>query len=65
LPSSKIVSALKRDGFVFVSQKGSHLKLKKGSRVVIIPMHDEVRRGTLQSILEQAGMSLGNFLTLL
>lgn len=41
-----------------VSQKGSHRKFKKGDRVVIVPMHPEIAKGTLKSILQQAGMSL-------
>ena len=31
--------------------------------IVIIPMHSEIARGTLKSILEQAGMSLEEFLS--
>ncbi|WPX08734.1 type II toxin-antitoxin system HicA family toxin [Anaerocellum danielii] len=50
-----------------MAQKGNHLKLKKENptRIVIIPMHEEVARGTLKSILEQAGISLEEFLKLL
>jgi predicted RNA binding protein YcfA (HicA-like mRNA interferase family) len=62
LPSTKIVSALKRLGFIEVSQKGSHLKLTHVGRVVIVPMHDEVARGTLKSVLEQAGLDIDTFL---
>lgn len=65
LSSGKIVEALKRGGFAPVSQKGSHLKLRSGSRVAIVPLHNEVARGTLKSILEQAGMELDEFLALL
>jgi len=32
--------------------------LRKGDRVVIVPMHDEIPKGTLRSILEQADISL-------
>ncbi|MDR1534235.1 MAG: type II toxin-antitoxin system HicA family toxin [Planctomycetota bacterium] len=58
--------ALERDGFVRISQRGSHLKLKRyGQRnPVIIPIRDQVARGTLKSILEQAGISLERFLEL-
>jgi predicted RNA binding protein YcfA (HicA-like mRNA interferase family) len=31
-------------------------------RVVIIPMHDQLAKGTLKSILEQAGITLDEFL---
>jgi len=63
--STKIVSALKRGGFIEVSQKGSHLKLTNAGRVVIVPMHNEVARGTLKGVLEQAGMDIKDFLNLL
>jgi predicted RNA binding protein YcfA (HicA-like mRNA interferase family) len=65
LASEVIVRALTRGGFSPVSQKGSHLKLKKDSRTAIIPLHDEVARGTLKSILEQAGLELDEFMELL
>jgi len=40
-----------------VSTRGSHCKLRHLSppRIVIVPLHDEVRPGTLTSILRQAG----------
>jgi len=52
-----LVRALEAIGFEEVGQKGSHKKLRKGDRVVIIPMHAEIRVGTLQSILRQAGIT--------
>jgi predicted RNA binding protein YcfA (HicA-like mRNA interferase family) len=65
LSSKKIVTALKRAGFSPFSQKGRHLKLKNQHRVVIVPLHNEIARGTLQSIMEQAELPLDTFLTLL
>jgi predicted RNA binding protein YcfA (HicA-like mRNA interferase family) len=65
LSSDKIATALKRCGFIQVSQKGSHLKLSRAGRVTIVPMHDEVARGTLKSILEQAGIDLDEFVNFL
>jgi predicted RNA binding protein YcfA (HicA-like mRNA interferase family) len=65
LPAERIVSALTRAGFEAVSQKGSHLKLKRDGRSVIVPMHQEVARGTLKSVLEQAGVDLERFMELL
>lgn len=48
----------KEFGFSFVSQKGSHVKLKKivsGREIVtIVPLHKELARGTLNGILELA-----------
>jgi predicted RNA binding protein YcfA (HicA-like mRNA interferase family) len=47
-----VVSALTKEGFAEVSQRGSHLKLRSAAgRTVIVPMHRELARGTLRSIL--------------
>lgn len=52
-----MIAALERAGFVQVSQRGSHVKLRSdGGRVVIVPTHRELARGTLGSILRQAGL---------
>jgi len=68
LSAREIVNALHKVGFEEVSQRGSHRKLKNNSdppRTVIVPMHDEVARGTLRAILEQANIDLGTFSELL
>lgn len=65
LPPEKIIKVLERFGFSYRSQKGSHAKYIKNDeqiRTVIIPMHYEVAKGTLKSILEQAGITLDEFL---
>ncbi len=57
----EVIRALQRAGFVRVSQRGSHIKLKKqsekGEIVVIVPNHPEIAQGTLDSILVMAGLS--------
>ena len=68
LSAREIVSALHKVGFEEVSQRGSHKKLENSSdppRTVIVPMHDEVARGTFKSILQQANIDLETFLDLL
>ena len=60
--SSEIIKTLRQFGFIEVSQKGSHIKLSNGKRVCIVPNHKEVLKGTLKSILTQAGVSLDEFL---
>jgi predicted RNA binding protein YcfA (HicA-like mRNA interferase family) len=60
------ISALGRAGFVRVSQKGSHVKLRHADgRTAIVPMHREVAAGTLRSILRQARLSADAFAALL
>lgn len=53
----KVVSALECVGFVHVKTKGDHAKLRQGDRVVIVPLHRELKRGTMASILKQAGLT--------
>jgi predicted RNA binding protein YcfA (HicA-like mRNA interferase family) len=65
LTPREIITALQKAGFVFRSQRGSHAKYCKDSRAVIIPMHSEVARGTLKSILRQACIELADFLELI
>ncbi|KXG75275.1 type II toxin-antitoxin system HicA family toxin [Thermotalea metallivorans] len=65
LTPEEIIKLLEKFGFEKVSQKGSHVKYKKignPSRIVIIPMHKEIAKGTFKSILEQASIKLDDFL---
>jgi predicted RNA binding protein YcfA (HicA-like mRNA interferase family) len=60
------VEALSRVGFLQVSQRGSHAKLRNDlGRTAIVPLHRELAPGTLRSILRQAGLSLEDFARLL
>jgi predicted RNA binding protein YcfA (HicA-like mRNA interferase family) len=55
---AEVIRGLRKKGFELVSQKGSHVKLRDGlGHVVIVPMHAEIRIGTLHSILRQAELS--------
>lgn len=65
LTPREIIKALEKCGFEFSSQKGSHMKYVNGDRVVIIPNHSEIAKGTLKSILSMAKLDLDYFLTLL
>ncbi len=62
LKPTEIINGLKKFGFEYKSQKGSHVKYSNGNKTTIVPMHDEVAKGTLKSILELAGITLEDFL---
>lgn len=64
LKPDEINRKLRKRGFEFVSQKGSHAKYSNGVHSYIIPMHDEVQKGTLKSILQQAHIELDEFMSL-
>ena len=51
LRPEQVIKGLEGNGFRFVKQRGSHRKYKKNSRIVIVPMHYEIAKGTLMSIL--------------
>jgi len=56
-----LIKVFKKIGFIIVTQKGSHLKMKnEDGRVVTIPNHKVIKRGTLKK-----GMVNINFLPLL
>lgn len=55
--SRKLLKVLKAAGFEEVSKRGSHLKLRKGDRTVIMPHpKKDLPLPTVRSIYEQAGL---------
>lgn len=62
LDAPQVVRALKRLGFVSVSQSGSHIKMKSGSKTVIVPNHRPIKVGTMRDVLRQAGLDLETLL---
>jgi predicted RNA binding protein YcfA (HicA-like mRNA interferase family) len=64
--SQQIVKTLEREGFAFVSQRGSHAKYRKTDSsiifTVIIPAgRKQIPRGTFRSILRQSGLDENAF----
>jgi predicted RNA binding protein YcfA (HicA-like mRNA interferase family) len=59
LSPQEMIRLLKRNGFMEVSQNGSHRKLinPKTKKTVIVPIHSrELKKGLEQAILKQAGL---------
>jgi predicted RNA binding protein YcfA (HicA-like mRNA interferase family) len=55
--SRKLLKLLKEAGFEEVSKRGSHLKLRKGERTVILPHpQKDLPLPTARSIYQQAGL---------
>ena len=59
---AKAVKALERLGFQRQRQRGSHLILRRGGKVCVVPMHREIDPGTLRGVLQQAGASPEEFI---
>ncbi|MCL5782539.1 MAG: type II toxin-antitoxin system HicA family toxin [Candidatus Thermoplasmatota archaeon] len=62
----KVVKALSQIGYEFDHQIGSHMILRnsQGNRISV-PNHSELDRGTLKSILRDAGLTVQEFIELL
>ena len=56
------VRALERLGFVVMRQRGSHVMLRRGPAGCVVPLHREIKRGTLGGILRQAGVGAEAFI---
>jgi predicted RNA binding protein YcfA (HicA-like mRNA interferase family) len=60
LSGREVCNILAQHGFAQVRHRGSHTVMQKkvpGSTITVpVPDHDEVRIGTLQSIIRQSGL---------
>jgi predicted RNA binding protein YcfA (HicA-like mRNA interferase family) len=66
LSGRQVIKILCREfGFYFVSQKGSHVKLRKtvlGKEITtIVPLHKELAPGTLKGVLDLAQVEEKDF----
>jgi predicted RNA binding protein YcfA (HicA-like mRNA interferase family) len=67
LSGREVRRALERAGFVFRRQRGSHMVLRRDHPParVVVPDHRQVRKGTLDQILHEAGLTVEELLDLL
>jgi len=65
----QVIAALRRDGWIVVRQKGSHIRLQKRlpneMLKIIVPAHRPIKRSTLSHILKQAHLTVEAFLKLI
>lgn len=66
LSGHEVIKILSIFGFATIRQKGSHVVLGKvttfGKIYCVVPLHKELKKGTLSSILRQAQISKEEFL---
>ena len=69
ISSADAIRAFTRAGYVLLPRrgKGSHSVLHHPHRlgILTVPAHDPIRRGTLRSLIRQAGMTVEEFRKLL
>jgi predicted RNA binding protein YcfA (HicA-like mRNA interferase family) len=65
LSGSEVCRILQTHGFAEVRQRGSHVVMQKadadGTITVPVPNHDELKRGTLRSIIRHSGVAKSEF----
>ncbi len=59
---AQVVRALERLGFQKVRQSGSHVVMKRESGGCVVPLHAEVKVGTLAGLLRQGTVSADEFI---
>lgn len=57
--------ALERLGFVKLRQSGSHVIMRRETKGCVVPMHAELKVGTLAGILRQADVAPEEFIAAL
>jgi predicted RNA binding protein YcfA (HicA-like mRNA interferase family) len=62
LSGAEVVKILEAMGFRAVRQRGSHVVLRKGSAGCVVPLHREVKVGTLAGLTRQAGVDPADFI---
>jgi predicted RNA binding protein YcfA (HicA-like mRNA interferase family) len=65
ISGAQALKVLQRLGFEKVRQSGSHVVARRGSKGCVIPMHDELKVGTLAGVLRQAEVSVDEFMSAL
>ena len=65
LSGREVCAILQRHGFVQVRQRGSHIVMQRASgdttTTIPVPDHNEVKVGTLRSIIRQSGLPRSEF----
>ena len=68
ISGSDAVKALRKIGYEFDEQHGSHIILRHASppyRRLSVPNHKELAKGTLRTLIREAGLTVEEFVRLL
>lgn len=62
LSGADVVRALERLGFARARQRGSHVVMRRGPAGCVIPMHKDLKAGTLAGIIRQSCLDREEFM---
>ena len=57
----EVLRVLRRLGFEQIRQSGSHVIMRRESKSCVVPLHPEIKVGTLAGVLRQAEVSHEEF----
>ena len=65
ISGKQAIKILQEEGFVIARQRGSHVVLTKQDNetklTTVVPLHKELKKGTIRSIAKLAGLAPKNF----
>ncbi len=65
ISGKQAIKILQNKGFIIARQRGSHVVLtnqtKSGKRTTVVPLHKELKKGTIRSIAKLAGLDTNDF----
>jgi predicted RNA binding protein YcfA (HicA-like mRNA interferase family) len=57
ISGDELIKILQDIGFEIRRQRGSHVVLRHENKVCVVPLHKELKSGTLKGVCEQAGVT--------
>ena len=65
ISGKQAIKILQDNGFVIARQRGSHVVLvsqtDQGKRTTVVPLHKELKKGTIRSVAKLAGLDTSKF----
>lgn len=65
LSGKQAIKILRENGFEIARQRGSHVVLtkqtSKGKKTTVVPLHKELKKGTIRSVARLAGLDTKQF----
>ena len=61
----KMVRVLEKLGYEMKRRRGSHMMMIKSGKLIVVPDHRELKKGTLRNILREADLSVDELIELL
>ena len=61
----KMVRVLESLGYEIKRRRGSHIMMRKSGKLIVVPDHKELKRGTLRNIMREADLTVAELIELL